>query len=350
MFPGEENGGETQSGENNSAVVVDLTEKDVDKQVKPLTADDAGDKQGEQQTNGSQDDLHDDEDDQPRGRKDFTKRLKREQRAKLEARATAAAVSQENEALRRENEQLRTQRVERDEAPNTADLDAKLEAAQAKLEKAIESGDSAAQAKLNIEIAQLTSDKSIRLHAPRRQQQQTQQQRPIQDTKPKGPTPTGKAFLSANAEWWDDPDMAPIKQAVIAIDDSLLRNGSDPNSERHYERIARRAKEMGLKVKINMPFDDEVDDMGGDTTVDLNRDERRERRNPPQGGNGNSRNRVNTEVRDARAGRVVLQLGANHDGPDAQVMRTFKLDPTNPAHVKAFAKSRQERITSEAQS
>ncbi len=349
MDPEKENGSETQSGENNSAVVVDLTEADVDKQVKPLTADQAGDQQGDQQTNGSQDDLHDEDDDQPRGRKDFSKRLKREQRAKLEARATAAAVSQENDRLRQENEQLRTQRVEREETANTADIDAKLEAAQLKLEKAIEDGDSKAQAKLNIEIAQLTSDKSARVHAPRRQQQQTQQ-RPTQDARPKGPTPTGKAFLSANAEWWDDPEMAPVKQAVIAIDDSLIRNGSDPSSERHYERIAKRAREMGLKVKISMPFDDEVDDMGGDTTVDLNREDRRERRAPPQGGNGNSRNRVNTEVRDARAGRVILQLGANHDGPDAQTMRTFKLDPTNPAHVKAFAKSRQERITSEAQS
>jgi hypothetical protein len=338
------------TGEDTSAVVVDLTESDANKQVKPLTADDeAGDKGGnkDQQATGEDDlgnqggELEDDEP-APTGRKDFDKRLKREMRAKIRERAEKAAFAEENERLRQENEQLRARAPTREEPPNTADIDAKMTTATSALEKALEDGNSKEAARLQAELADLGGQKHVRLAKPARREEPAPRQTPA-PVQRKGPTPTGRAFVEANDAWWSDPEQAAVKSAVIAIDQRLINQGSDPASEAHYQRIAKKAKEMGLKVKIRQPFDD-GDDMGNDTEVDLDAPTERRRQSAPQGGNGTGRGRVNTEVRDARAGKIILT------DKDKETMRIFKLDPTNPQHLRAFAKSRQERVLQEAQS
>lgn len=352
MFPETNNGDDDTNGADNTAVVVDLTETDANKQAKPLTDVPSGDKGGnaeasdteeQQRVNGSRDTGEDDDEELQGASKPWRKRLKREIRQKLEARATAAALTEENTRIRQENERLLAARET--QAPDTKDLDSQLSALESDLAAAIEAGDSAKQAKLNVKIAQLTTERATRLAAPRRQEQRSTQQRAA-PAKTAGPTPTGRAFIEANEDWWSDPEQAAARAAITAIDDSLIANGSDPNSERHYERIAKRAKEMGLKVKIRQPFDDGAD-MRNDV-VDLEDEDepprRNQRRTAPMGNNGTSRQRVNTEVRDARAGKIVLDDAAR------ETMRTFKLDPENPQHVRAFAKSRQERILQEAQS
>lgn len=350
MIPENDNQ-QVTTGAEDTSVVVDLTETDANKLVKPLTADDAGDKGGDK--NETQDTIHDDdaggdrvngsanedeaEEFRSTGRKDFDKRLKREMRAKIQERAEKAAISEENERLRQENESLRATRAP--EVVDTSALDTKIKDAQGKLEQALEEGESATAAALQVEIGMLTGQKAAKVAAPPRREPIP----PARQTPKNGMTATGKAFVDANQAWWGDPDFAAARSAVISLDSQLIKQGSDPNSEGHYQRIAKKAKELGLKVKIRQPFDDGDGDMGNDTTVDL--DTRREqRRTAPQGGNGTGRGRVNTELRDARAGKIVLT------DEDKKVMQTFKLDPNNPSHLRAFAKSRQERIIQEAQS
>lgn len=349
MFPENENQ-QVTNGEDPSAVVVDLTESDTSKLIKPLTAEDeAGDKSGKQdESKGEHEDQADttvngsstdDEEFRSTGRKDFDKRLKREMRAKIQERAEKAAIAEENERLRQENESLRATRAA-PEVIDTSALDSKIGDVQKKLAKALEDGESDTAAALQVEIGTLTGQKAAKVAAPARREPP-----PAPRAAPKGGmTATGKAFVDANQAWWSDPDFAAARSAVVSLDSQLIKQGSDPNSEGHYQRIAKKAKELGLKVRIRQPFDDGDGDMGNDTTVDL--DDRREQRRqaPPQGGNGNGRGRVNTEARDARAGKIVITEA------DKATMRTFKLDPENPQHMRAFAKSRQERILDEARS
>ncbi len=355
MIPEKDNQEDTNS-ENSSAVVIDLAESDESKQEKPLETssekgehqDDAnGNANDEQREPESRANDHGDDDDLEGAPTSWKKRLKREQRAKIEARAAAARTEQENEELRRELEE--TRRTRRADPPSTADIDAKVTVKQTELAKAIEDGDSGKQAALQTEILGLQAEKTARLTGPRRASESREREDTSdrRETRSKGPTPAGKAFVAANS-WWDDPDHSVERSAIVALDQQLIREGSDPNSEAHYERIARRAKAKGLRVKINMPFEDrsmrDDDDFDDNDSGRNGRDVRRERRSAPMGGNGNSRGRVNSEVRDARAGKIVITDG------DKETMRKFKLDPDNASHVRAFAESRRDRILTEAQS
>lgn len=335
--------------EPDSAVVVDLS-KPIEEQETPVTAKAGDDKAGVKvdekvdepadTTNERRDAVAEDElSDAPT---QWRKRLKREIRQKIQTRADNVALSQDNDRLRAELEEARTRRPEpREEAPDTSAIDAKLDAAEKELAKAIEDGESATVAKLQRKIAELAGEKTALRVAPKREVRREEPAPRQREQQRNGPTPLGKAFTEANADWWTDPEQAAMRAAVVSIDQQLIKAGSDPNTEGHYQAIRKRAEKMGLKVKIRQPYDDsEDDDMG--TTVDLNEERRTERREPPQGGNGTGRGRVNTEMRDARAGKIVLTEA------DKDVMRTFKLDPGNPAHLRAFAKSRQERILQEA--
>lgn len=354
MHPENENQEDEPIGGEETAVVVDLSEP-LEKQEKPLTDDKSGDK------GGKQDDTNDDvdadkgarandaaaDDDLDDAPKPWRKRLKREIRQKVEARGVAAAETQareaaETRAIAAEAEVTRLKAERVDPVPSTVDIDAKITAATTRLATAIEDGKSADQAAIQAELADLTSQKHARLATPRRAAP-AEQRRPEQRPTAKTVTPTGKAFVEANDDWWNDPEQAAARSAVVAIDQQLMAAGSDPNSEKHYDRIARRAKAMGLKVKIRQPFDD-GDDMN-DSTVDLDDDDQprqRGRRQPPQGGNGTGRQRVDTSVRDARAGKIVLTED------DKKVMVTFKLNPADPKHMRAFAKARQERVLQES--
>lgn len=353
MFPEEKEGERNDADE--TAVIIDLSKK-VDEQEAPVTTAAADDTTGNDDANkdgggeGGEGTAHsdttavDDEEFKTTGRKDFDKRLKREMRQKLEARGQAAAATlaqQEADHRAEEAERLleeeRAQRRAEPVVVNTADLDAKILAAQGKLTKAHEDGESATIAALQVEISDLTSQKAVRVAAPPRREPPKPQQRPAPKTN--GITATGKAFVTANSVLWNDPKRAAVKAAVIAIDGQLIAEGSDPNSEAHYGRIAKRLKEQGITAKLKQPFGDDmgIDDDADDTPAPR-------RGTAPQGGNGSGRQNGNAEVRDARAGKIVL------NDRDREVMRTFKLDPNNPKHLREFAQARRERLLEGAQS
>lgn len=63
---------------------------------------------------------------------------------------------------------------------------------------------------------------------------------------PKGPAPEGRAWMAANADWYNKPGFEAETAATIAIDEKLLAEGSDPNSPAHYKQIQ---KELTRKFR-----------------------------------------------------------------------------------------------------
>lgn len=83
-------------------------------------------------------------------------------------------------------------------------------------------------------------------------------------TQPKGPAPEGRAWMTANADWYNKPGFEAETAATIAIDERLLAEGSDPNSPEHYKRIQ---KELTRKFR-----DLDVLDPDGNSLRDSRRD------------------------------------------------------------------------------
>lgn len=231
----------------------------------------------------------------------FEARLQREQRAKTRQRERADAaertLAEERQARAQEREQVnaRLAALEKTAPPVTAEFDQKLNDAQERLTTAIADGNSSEQAKITRELSQLELDRRVAAATAR-------QPAPKVEIKPEPKTrtvnPKAEQWKARNT-WFGKPEFQVQTDAAIAAAGLLEhQEGWDPSDEDFYAEVdARLAKSVRIpKARPN-----------GSTVAST-----QGRQDPP----GNT---------------VRLTRG------DQEIMRTLKLDPENPAHLKRYA-------------
>lgn len=173
----------------------------------------------------------------------------------------------------------------------------------------------------------------------------------------------GNEFKKANRHWWRRAKNAEVRTLSVELDKEILDDISDgtcefePYSDEHFEELAFRMHEEYPDIEFcdleGDPYDfterEEAENDGGNQRREARVQNNGRRQNgnqgrPPQGrGTGSVRgNRAPDKVEMARRGQVELTQ------EDFDTMRTFKMDPNNPAHKREFAKQRARTILQEA--
>lgn len=216
-----------------------------------------------------------------------------------------------------------------------------IAALRAKLEASYEKGDSKESAELTLQISKLDAQFwAKKAHAAGVTTRETaatteraaggqQQQKPAPANK--GPTRAGARFISANDDWWDDPDFAVEQSATNTIYLGLLEEGFDAKSEETYKEVARRlkAKFPKLPVQAGRRDPDEEDDADDEDAHDGDRPgETRPRRGAPAArledrGGGSSRPRERSTSRTLTPEEIAT-------------MKACRLDPDNDRDVVQF--------------
>lgn len=249
-------------------------------------------------------------------------------------------------------EQLRTQRSEQG-APDERAHQAKMDQLQKDYVAALEAGDSLKSGQLLMEInrAQSAFETSKLAALLQKNQQQNTTQQPIhkpaaQSQELRGPTPTARKWIRANMEWFDDTDYRAETNEAKAIDQDLMAEGSDPDSQEHYAELHERLREKFPKLSVIDPFqrnetrtkrkdpedEDDRDDRDHDEDEEIDAPRRMQARKPVVPNfqdRGKSLSRTNTNR------RTITQS-------EAAEMRKFKMDPTKDSDVRAWDKSRRE--------
>lgn len=274
-------------------------------------------------------------------------------------------------------------KVSKEEAKHLQEMQ-ELEAA---LEKAHTDGDhtkiASIQAQLATKAASWETRKRELLATPPEQQQQRR------SNTNDGPTPEGRAWIAANAEWYGRPGYEAETASAIAIDQRLMQQGSNPNSPDHYKAIQKELRKKFRDINVVSPDgdddedereelldedgkprkrgrgrerdeedeDEEIDDdeeRDDDDSDDEDQDDdheddadeddeedrgdrRRQSRSPAfmnMGGEGEGNGRRDRVK--VRGGRVVLSER------DRQTMAKFNLDPDNDKHVEQWARTKRE--------
>jgi hypothetical protein len=316
---------------------------------------------------------------------------KRISRARAEGeRLGRQSVAEENARLQRELSDTRNRihrieiggKVSTEEAKHLQEMKA-IETA---LEQAHKDGNMADISRLTREmntkeVAWMERKRTL-MATPAEQQQQQQKRE-------EGPAPEGKVWISANADWYDKEGFEVETAAAVAIDQKLLRDGSDPNSASHYIRIQKEMAKKFPDLEVLDPEgeplrkknsrdernDDRVDESGKRRTNDdreelpLGDDEDEdEDDDPPRRGRGDDDDDDDADDEDEdegeraddakrgkrkpafmnmedsggggrrstvqrRGGRVVLSRTDRSD------MVKFGLDPDNDKHVEQYART-----------
>lgn len=250
-----------------------------------------------------------------------------------------ASLEADLQRMRRENEDLRksvgTGRGSQgaDEAAHERDM-AALEAQHT---KHLEAGDSAAASKVAREMARKEAEFiNAKTAAMMGEQQRTEkrdqrQEEPSPAQQTRKPTSAGKKFVAAQ-DWWDDPEFAMERGAANALHAKMVEeDGSDPESEEHYQTIARELKKKfpkleigGMKAQARSDLDDDFVDEEEPPPP------KREARRAPV---PNFRDRGDASVQRRRG-------GAQLTDDDFATMRAVGMDPKNDKHLVQFAKSK----------
>jgi hypothetical protein len=204
------------------------------------------------------------------------------------------------------------------------------------LEAAQERGDSKAVARTTAELSTLNAK-----YWSAKTAKMTGSPATAAKTAPSGarqPTQAGKKWTDANTEWWNDitdTDSASARGMANNLHAKFISEGSDPNTDAHYEKIRRLiAKRFPEVNTITTVKRKELDDEGED--VDTEADEGAARRvvQPRIQDRGNPSNRRSN----------VRTLSAK----DLKDMRAVNLDPNNNKHVVAYLKSGNEMAEDDA--
>lgn len=318
-----------QDSETASALLVNLAESDPKKAIErsELATNDEG---GEERT--------------PRNHKErkdeFAKRIGRLERNFDQRIAERDAEHQrELREMRGEINGLKAKRVDADAAADEATHNAKIEDLEGKLADALEAGDSKLTAKLQSAIAaehaRFASAQTARAMGEAYEKDQATK-RGGDDTgqRGNGPAPMGKRFLSANADWWNDPVNRRKRAAVVDIDKELLAEDYDPNTAEYYEELQARFSEEYPDFEIALPGErrakrrQQVDD-DDDDDLTMNGPRRTAVRTLSASANrGSSTRTVNSR------GQVVLNKS------DIANMQKWGFDPDKPADVLTYVAER----------
>lgn len=289
----------------------DTNDSDDDPGLDAADDDESDDDDDDRALSASDDDEDEEEDDQPSSRNTFQKRLDRERRAKLKARREADDARREAAQLRR---QLTDQSRTISESEQKA-IDDSITSVKAQLTAAYENGDTAKQVELTEQLSEL---KAKKLFAER--QAPPQEDRSSQS----GPPELAQKWMKKNGSWFQRSGFERYTRAANEIDQELYADGYDVNSPDYYRELDKRL------AKRHPDF--------FDSGTPRKKQKRRDTRTTVAGVDGAQDDR---RSRRALSGRIEL-------GPeDFRLMRSFGLNPDDPAHLKEFAASRRERLAQE---
>lgn len=238
--------GTNQGGGRNTAqpetgeIEVDLSQTDPDKAVtrraKPQASRDP-----------------DDGEDTPRGRqhtkaeREMFKRMARMQRTLT--RDFNQKMADQQAAHQREISDLRkaggSTGLVREEADTAKDAhEAKMADFQAKLEAAIERGDSASQARITTEMMRADGAYHAKLSGTQQRRDTAGEASPaptkVPGTTQQGPTAAGSRFILANEDWWEDPEFEVEKALASTLYVKLVQeDGYDANSDATFREVTR---------------------------------------------------------------------------------------------------------------
>lgn len=230
----------------------------------------------------------------------FDARLDRERRAKIRERERAGALEKQLTEERAEREKMNQRLValEKTAPPPTAEIDLKLAKAKDELTTAIADGNPAEQVRLSSEISDLQLERRIANANATRAREQPQQPQPKERPAATTANPKAEQWKSRNA-WFGKPEYRVQTAAAIEVAGLLEHDeGWDPNDDDFYAEVDKRVAQ-NVRIPRTKTNGSNVAGTGG--------------QNPPSGN--------------------VVRLTRN----DQEVMRTLKLDPTNPAHLKQYA-------------
>lgn len=153
-------------------------------------------------------------------------------------------------------------------------------------------------------------------------------------TKPgRKPSKAGLAFVAANKEWWDDPEYVDMRMLANGVHQKLVdTDGSDPESEEHYNEVARQVRAKFPKSDVTIADFKRKSKARDDDADDEDDDEDEEEQQAPvrhfRGAGSGRRGRGNR--------------GTEITSQDEETMRAVGMDPENDAHVLEFAKAKRE--------
>lgn len=261
------------------------------------------------------DDEDEEDDDQPSSRNAFQKRLDRERRSKLKARQEAADARREAAQLRRQLEDQSRSMSETEQKK----LDDDIESVKAQLTQAYENGETSKQVELTERLSELKARKLLaERQAPKASGDDSESRR--------GPPELAQKWMQKNRSWFQRNGFERYTRAANEIDGELYDEGYDVNSREYYRELDRRL------AKRHPDFFDEK------TSSRKDNGRRKDTRSTVAGVDG-----VQDDQRSRRALSGRVELGPD----DFRVMRSFGLNPDDPAHLKEFAASRRERLAQE---
>lgn len=253
----------------------------------------------------------------------FTKRLKREWRAKKEAQRIAQQaieLGRQREAevatLKQQNLKLQVSYAEMLETS----LDQQVKAKSQEVRQAREAGEFDTETKLQSEIDdirfKLNKVRDIRATLP--SAEEVDKAPPAGDTQPKPkpqdrPLPAkAQAWVAKNKAWLQNEEFAAERAALVALDAQVKAAGFDPEDEDYYRELDKRLdkKFPTLRKKPAVP----------------------PKKSPvaPAAAGGAAA----ASAAKATGGKVVITA------QDRATMRSFNLDPANPEHLKAWAREK----------
>lgn len=241
--------------------------------------------------------------------------------------------------LREIREQLHSLKTNSDTASTDAAHEAEIAALQAKLEAAIEAGDTKEQARLQTLIARTESAhveaRTKALIGANRREEKPETARQTEQNR-NAPSKKAAAFI-AQTDWWDDPEFEAEQAYANRLFAKLTtEEGMDPEDDATYRRINKKlkAKFPALKVRDPGELDDDLDDDEEELGAGL--DGKPSRRAPV------------TQFRDRGTQQATQRRGTVQlTDDDIATMRAMKLDPNDNSAVMAFAKARRERLEAE---
>jgi len=331
MFPNEDSteqntADDVGGGESVGAQVdVNLAEKDTSKAISRVTTS----------AETTQEADHTD-DERPRGNnrldRDIAKRIGRLQRGFDQRFAEQSAEHQRE--MREMKETVSKLQTRNQDPTDLSDFQSELQELEEQYAAALEAGESAKASRINTKIA----TKAAELQAARMRPTQSAQreQRTTETSQPQrgsGATPLAKRFISANADWWNDPDCKIERMAAIAIDDDLIQEGFDPNTAEHYEELKARMGDKFPTFDISLPGNrrrqaEQVDEENDEPPIRKQLAKKR----PTSVSAGVNRGASPAVTN----GRVRLT------NDDFAQMRAYGLDPENDKHVRQWAEEKRE--------
>lgn len=331
--------------EPETVISVDPNAADASKAVTRRTTDIAAAARGEDEGDGAK----------PKSpaERDMMKRMRRLGK-NLERQFDQRAASREAEWQRERSELMaKIDRITVDGGggDDRADVahDAAIKALQEKLEAAYEKGDSKASAQITREMSELDAKywaaKAAKAGQTTRETATTDTGGTQQPTARagKGPTAAGSRFITANEDWWDDPDFKVEQSAANTIFLHLTNvEGFDAKDSETFVEVAKQLREKFPKLAVKAgrkggdPDDD--DDPGEDDDVanqdrDADRGADEGHRSTRRAAAGGFQDRGQAKGRN-RGGLQTLSK------EDIETMKSCRMDPDNDKDVLTFMRER----------